>query len=347
MHVNPRILAVRVGRAGDLVMITPALNLLLSSYPNAELHLLTSPEGRRVLNGYHPRLTRFLIFRTGFLREILGKAGIMREIREAGYSRVFVFEADPRFHRLFEEVGAAVHLLPSGPPTRHYSLRCVSLVDESLPVPGCAGWVTLPVTEDGRRKAEAYFQSHGVEKEDCLAGFHATFSQASALPFRKREARLHRSWPADSFAHLACLLHERARSENIPLRIIIDVLPGERRLVEAIERQSGGTIRVISGPPDFERYKAVLERMALLVTPDTGPMHIAAAVGTPLVALFSNKSPEDCGPFVSTDKYKVLRAADTAQPRLGLAAITPESVCEACSGFLAAWRSSHLSTHPD
>ncbi len=345
--MNPRILAVRVGRAGDLVMITPALNVLLSSYPNVEVHLLTSREGCRVLNGYHPRLTRFLLFRSGLLREMLDRARTMREIREENYSHVFVFEADPRFHSLFKDLGRNIHLLPSEPPTRHYSLRCVSLVEKSLAAPVSAGWATLPVTEDGRRKAQAYFQEHGIEKDVCLVGFHATFSQASALSFRKRKARLHRSWPADSFARLACLLYQCARAQNIPLRIMMDVLPGERRLVESIERKSGGAVRVISAPPDFERYKAVLCRMALLVTPDTGPMHIAAAVGTPLVALFSNKSPEDCGPFVPADKYRVLRAADTTEPRLGLAAITPESVFEACSGFLAAWRSPLGSTHPD
>jgi ADP-heptose:LPS heptosyltransferase len=118
----------------------------------------------------------------------------------------------------------------------------------------------------------------------------------------------------------------------------MDVLPEERRLVEAIEKESGGTVRLISAPPDFERYKAVLERMALLVTPDTGPMHIAAAIGTPLVALFSRKSPEDCGPFMPADKYRVLRAEDAPHPEFGLTAITPESVFDACTPFLADWQ---------
>ncbi len=331
----------RVGRAGDIVMITPALNALLSAYPDAELHVLTSLEGRRVLNGFDPRLTRFLIYRTGLAWEMLYRSRIRRQIRAGKYSQIFVFEGDRRFHRLLRDAGDSVHMLRSGPPASHYCTRCLSLVGQSLAGPLGTGWVTLPVTAEGRKKADAYFRSRGIEDGDCLVGFHATFSQASALPFRKRRARLHRSWPAASFVRLASLVSQRARSDGIPLRIVMDVLPEERRLVAPIEEASGGTVQVISLPPDFERYKAVLERMALLVTPDTGPMHIAAAVGTPLVALFSRKSPEDCGPFVPAGKYKVLRAEDTAQPEQGLAAITPESVFAACLPFLADWRRSH------
>jgi hypothetical protein len=62
-------------------------------------------------------------------------------------------------------------------------------------------------------------------------------------------------------------------------------------------------------------------------------MHIAAAVGTPLVALFSHMSPRDCGPYVPAGNYTALRAEDTGHPELGLAAISPESVFSACLPF--------------
>ncbi|HYK90884.1 MAG TPA: glycosyltransferase family 9 protein [Acidobacteriota bacterium] len=320
-------------------MITPALNLLLSAYPDAELHVLTSREGHRVLRGYDPRLTRFLVFRSGLFWEIIERRRIRREIRKQQYSHAFVFEADRRFHRLLENAAESTHLLQPGPPVRHYSARCLSLIEQVLAEPMSTGWVTLPVTADGRRKAEAYFQANNIDRGACLVGFHTTFSQASAHPFRKREMRLHRRWPSYHFVRLAQLLKRHAHEEGIPLRLIMDVLPQERRLVEEIERGSGGIVQLIAAPPDFERYKAVLERMALLVTPDTGPMHIAAAIGTPLVALFSRKSPEDCGPFALPAKYRVLRAEDSPNPESGLAAITPEVVFDACTPFLAAWRS--------
>ena len=54
-----KILIVRIGLGGDLVMITPALNGLLAAFPKAEFHLLTSSEGQRVMKGYDRRITRF------------------------------------------------------------------------------------------------------------------------------------------------------------------------------------------------------------------------------------------------------------------------------------------------
>jgi len=72
----------------------------------------------------------------------------------------------------------------------------------------------------------------------------------------------------------------------------------------------------------------------LLVTPNTGPMHVAAAVGTPVVALFSGWSPAECGPFVPPERARTLRAEDTAEPGRGLAAISADAVFEACRAFL-------------
>lgn len=85
---------------------------------------------------------------------------------------------------------------------------------------------------------------------------------------------------------------------------------------------------------DFERYKALIERVDLMVTPDTGPMHIAAAVGTSMVALFAGKSPEDCGPFAPPEQFKVLCVPKEAVESQGLGAISPDDVLSACLPFI-------------
>lgn len=68
--------------------------------------------------------------------------------------------------------------------------------------------------------------------------------------------------------------------------------------------------------------------MNLLVSANTAPMHIAAAVNTPVVALFDGLLPEDCGPFMPSEQYTVLRAEETGKTEAGIAAITPESVLD-------------------
>ena len=74
--------------------------------------------------------------------------------------------------------------------------------------------------------------------------------------------------------------------------------------------------------------------MNLLIAPDTGPAHIAAAVDTNLIALFSGHNPNDCAPYTSTDKLRVLRAENMQNPELGLAAISVEDVFQASKAFL-------------
>lgn len=64
-------------------------------------------------------------------------------------------------------------------------------------------------------------------------------------------------------------------------------------------------------------------------------MHVAAAVGTPVVALFAGKDPNDCGPYGDPLRCRVLRAEDEAAGRnRGLAAIPVERVVEACADLL-------------
>ena len=114
----------------------------------------------------------------------------------------------------------------------------------------------------------------------------------------------------------------------------MDLLPEEKELGQKIVNASNDTITLLIPPPNFERYKATLSRMNFLIAPDTGPAHIAAAVGTNLVALFSGHNPNDCAPYTAMNKLKILRAEDCQHPELGLAAISAEDVFQASSAFL-------------
>ncbi len=111
-------------------------------------------------------------------------------------------------------------------------------------------------------------------------------------------------------------------------------MPEEKELGLEIIEASQHSVELLTPAPDFERYKATLARMDLLIVPNTGPMHIGAAVGTNIVALFSIHNPKDCAPYTAMNKLKVLRAEDCQHPELGLAAISAEDVFQASSSFL-------------
>ena len=329
MRGKRKILVVRVGRAGDLVMITPALNALLAALPAAEIHLLTSAEGARVMRDYHPRLTRMWIYSRRFPRSLLMKSALTRAFVREGYERIYVLETKAAYGKWLRQVPGKIFALPPDEPQGHYCDRCLDVVQGSLDDLCPRGWVHLPVTAAGRKKARELLEENGVDPAAVLVGLHPTFSGSRLPLFRKRRDLGHRNWPPGHFARLGDLLRQQARARGREVAVVIDALPEEKPLVEPIIEAAGGAVTLLSGPPDFQRFKGLLEAMDVLVTPNTGPMHIAAAVGTPVVALFSRWAAEDCGPYTDPDRRVILRAEDTPDPGAGLAAITPEQAAAA------------------
>lgn len=325
-----KILVVRVGRAGDMVMITPALNALLAAFPDDELHLMTTDDGKRVLNGFHPRLTHTFVYSRRFLRNGLARRRLARELRAHQYRRIYLFETHPHYQHLLAGAGGQVFPIWNLAPDVHFSRRCLDAVQRSLETPVADGWVHLPVTEQGRERADKLLREHGIGEGTCLVGFHPTSSPLKHPLMRGKRDRFHKVWPTDSFATLAALLAQHAVARDLDLRIVIDLLPREHPLGEEIREKSGGAVTLLTAPADFERYKALIQRMSLMVTANTGPMHIAAAVGTPLVALFSGWSVLDCGPFVPAERYTTLCAEDMLNPERGLSAIEPQLAFETC-----------------
>lgn len=329
MSRNEKILVVRVGLGGDLVMITPAVNLLLQAYPEAEFHLLTTQEGQRVMKDYDPRITRFWPYKRRLLDRLTRQRKLARTLRAEGYSRVYIFEVKSFYRNWLAGIAPVVHIYTDPPGQRHFCEKFMDFVAATLDAPVERGWVTLSWSDEGLQKARRLLQEHDIAPGTTLVGLHPTFSGSSYLPFRDRKGQRHRVWPMASFARLARQLRARAEELDRPLAVVIDALPADRAVVEEIGEMSDGNITMLSAPPDFARYKGLLRTLDVLVTPNTGPMHFAAAMGTRVVALFSNWSVDDCGPFVPAEQYEVLEARHTEYPELGLKAISEQQVADA------------------
>jgi heptosyltransferase-1 len=336
-----KILLVRVGRGGDLIMITPALDALLEAFPSAEFHLLTTADGRRTLGDYHPRLTRFFLYSRRFPRTLLLQRQLLKLLKLEGYSRAYILETKPHYRKWLASVAPQVHALSGSRRDGHYCDRSLDLVAATVDIEPQRRWVFLPVTEEGSQRARELLTANGVSPEAVLVGLHPTFSGTGLPLFRDRHGSRHRMWPGESFAELARVLVRTAGIEGRQLAVVIDALPQETKFVQPIVEQSQGAVTLLAAPPDFQRYKGLLSQLDVLVTPNTGPMHMAAALNTPLVALFSNWIPEDCGPFMDPERCTILRAEETDEPGRGLAAIDPGSVAEAVLELLQRTRNEH------
>ena len=329
-----KILVIRIGRAGDMVMITPSLLALLDNYPGYDLHILTSTDGKRVLSGFDSKVTKIWIYEKNRPLKVLARLRQFIEIRKTDYDYIFNFELKPSYKKLYKNSSAKIFELDEDETRLNYAKRCLNTVQKSIENKISGYWDWLPVTKEGTEKARVQLADAGISDKDFVIGVHPSFS-GSKRGFRSRKSINYlREWPLDNFAAVINMLAKYNNEKYLNIKIIIDLLPDEQQLGKQIEKSCGGNVVIFALKPDFQRYKALLKRINLLITPDTGPMHIAAAVGTKNICLFSGKSPDDCGPYMPAEDYLAIRAEDYGNNHLGLSAIKPEYVVEACKRFL-------------
>lgn len=326
-----KILVVRIGAAGDMVMITPALRAILDHFPDSEVALLTSADGKRMLTGFDARVRTFHLCNRKDPLYFWHKHRTLREVRSGNYGAVFCFENNPKIQNFFKDYSCPKYMLRKA--RGHSSQQLLDAVMEAL-----GGRVTLnrdnyplhlPVSTQAKAEMTEYLRTQGIDDDTFLIGLHPTFSGIDN-PWQRLKRGRHHIWPAEYFGRLGKMLAMHGHVQGRPVQVVANLLPSEQKIGQAVREASNGALRLLIPPPNIERYKAYLQRCDLLVVPNTGPMHMAAAVGTPVVALYSSQSVEDNAPFTAFERFSVLRAEDTSQPHLGLAAITPEAVFETC-----------------
>ena len=136
------------------------------------------------------------------------------------------------------------------------------------------------VSDEASAQAAAVLAEHGAT--GTLIGI-----QASA-------GREIKQWDPDRFAQVGTVL---AREYDATL--VVTGTEGERRVTERVKKGVGADVRLVdlTGNVDLPTLGGLMSRMALFLTCDTGPMHLAAAVGTPIVAVFGPSLPSRFAPL--------------------------------------------------
>lgn len=139
----------------------------------------------------------------------------------------------------------------------------------------------LSISDDDRNEAGRWLDQQGFDRQrDKLIIMHS---------HARRSANL---WPTSKYAQLARLL--RTRDD---LRVVLTGGPAAQQLCDEIAAGAGGHVWRADGQMSLMASTELIRQAAVMVTCDTGPMHLAAAVGTPLVALFGPTNPVRTGPY--------------------------------------------------
>ncbi|MGA2409982.1 MAG: glycosyltransferase family 9 protein [Candidatus Binataceae bacterium] len=159
--------------------------------------------------------------------------------------------------------------------------RLLRLVDPSLPAD--LPPMPLPLAEAAVQHARAWLEARVDGSYVRKTVFH--LGCGAGQPFKR--------WPIASFAALARRLAQSFPDQSI----ILTGQPSERALVEEFNSQYGGPSIDATGLTSLALTAGVLSQADLLVSNDTGIMHLGAAVGTPTVGLFGASSPDQWAPF--------------------------------------------------
>jgi heptosyltransferase-1 len=138
-------------------------------------------------------------------------------------------------------------------------------------------------------------------------------------------------WPVERYAAVAQGMIDRG------MQVLVNAGPGEEPLAEAVVRGAPGSTPLNC---TMEQLIALARRVKLAIAGDTGPLHLACALGRPVIGIYGPTDPSRNGPFGT--RFRVLRSPESrrdhtrnAAPETGLLTILPQEVLEAADELLA------------
>jgi heptosyltransferase I len=308
--ISPRILIVRIGAMGDVLHAMPAVAALREQLPAthigwgiepcwASLLAAQTQEGRPLVDRIHHVPARAwkaspLNFATAF--SILA---LRRELRAERYDLVVDLQGTIRSSIVGRLAGAAAFAGSAAPretPARFFYTQKIEIhqphvVDQACEILGAATGLSLaPGSVVLQETAETAAWCDGVVKD--MPRF-VVLSAGGGWGAKR--------WPPERYGAVAAALHQYGYTVLVAVANDRDVLA--QRVVAA---SNGGAQGVLCNLPQLA---ALLRRAALCIAGDTGPLHLAAALGTPVVGIYGPTDPARNGPF--TEKKRVLRSSQS------------------------------------
>jgi ADP-heptose:LPS heptosyltransferase len=301
------ILVMKLLGLGSIIQATPFLTALRSLHPNARITFITT-RGNEQLTTRIPVIDRTLTIRDeGLIPLSLSIIRLLREIRHARNALVINLEAHSKIGAILTMLSGARWKAGFFRNTRDLSLSTAfdRLVYFNPSAPISEVYLQLGRTLGFNALSPPLSEIHGTADDDQEAEAFLGSVEVSSTDARlvlvnpnASELRLERRWDA---AHFAQAITALAHTEP-DLRFVLIGLPAERAHVETILEKIPRDLqpRVFNGAGHVSLggLIAVIRRASLLITNDSGPMHIALSLGIPIVGLFGPVDPDH---YTTTD----------------------------------------------
>jgi heptosyltransferase-2 len=287
---------------GDAVMCEPALRGLRKLFPDAQIALLVKPAVADLFVG-HPTLTRVLTYESkGRHAGLPGKWALAGQLRRQGFDLAVLFQnafeaafltflaGVPRRYGYATD-GRSLLLSDSvAAPDRHTLVHQVRYYWDLLKPLGLTGDPPAPELTVFPEEEEAMagrFAKGGLTATDVVVGINPGSTYGGA-----------KRWLPERFAEVTDRLsHTIQESPGKQVSVVIFGAAGEEHLGQEIAARLQLPSLVLSGATTIRELMAALKRCTMLLTNDTGPMHIASAFQVPVVAIFGPTDWRTTSPF--------------------------------------------------
>lgn len=299
-----RILVVRTDRIGDVLLSTPVIKTLRDTYPTAYIAMMVSPYAKDIVegnpyldeviiydkDGKHKSWQRSLKFSLNLSKKKFNLAIILHPTnrvhlvtffanipKRIGYDRKLGFLLTDRIKHTKEQ--GDKHELEYNLDLVRY--LCIEPKDKELFMP------IKPISEE---RVENIFRQGGISKQDKLLAIHPAASCPSKI------------WPNERFAEVADRLIEK-----YGFKVLVIAGPKDIRLAENVIKYIHHPVVNLAGRISVSQLASVLKRCKLFISNDSGPVHIASAVDTPVISIFGRNqkglSPTRWGPIGKNDHF--------------------------------------------
>lgn len=282
------ILIVRTDRIGDVVLTTPVIKTLRDHFPQARISILVQTQTAVLVEG-NPFLNQVIREeRMGEHQGFFGFWKLVSRLRREKFDLALLYHTKKRTNSLCFFAGiprrvgyrnnkfgwmltdGIMDTRPQG--EKHESEYCLDVL-RYLKIPVSQAEVFVPLHPDAERWAEDFIRSLKLAPGQRIVAVHPGASDPS------------KRWPESSFEEVIVHLQKRYQACVI-LTGGKDIQPLSRTIAAAVP----GVID-LTGKIELAQLASLFKRCRLLVSNDSGPVHIAAGVGTPVLSIFTRNQP--------------------------------------------------------
>ncbi|MDO8525021.1 MAG: lipopolysaccharide heptosyltransferase II [Candidatus Omnitrophota bacterium] len=297
-----KILIVRLDRIGDVLLSTPVIKAVRDAFPDSRIAVMVRKYAKEIVTG-NPYLDEVIVYdKDGRDKGALGNIRFIRQLARKKFDMAFILHPTKRTHLLVSLAGIpetigynkkwGILLKTKIEHTKQDGLKHEA--DYTLDILRHAGLepkdraLFMPVDSASEERIDKIFKENGISKSDLCVSVHPGASCIS------------KRWSAERFAGVAARLTERYKA-----KIVIVAGDADKRLGDKVSSLLKENCLNLSGKTSLADLASVLRRVKLFISNDSGPVHIASAVGTPVIAIFGRGdrglSPRRWGPTGKSD----------------------------------------------